>query len=200
MTQNEILILKANSPFSPLFEKIDSLLSAGDVILAVEGMSASGKTTLGNVLSDIYDCTVLHTDDFFLRPEQRTEERLAEAGGNVDRERFFDEVITPLCKKESIIYRRFDCSDFTLSEPVIIKPSRLTVIEGAYSMHPFFGKYYNLSVFLDISSEKQKERILRRNTPEQAQRFFAKWIPMENMYFETMKIKDKCDFVFFADS
>ncbi len=196
MTRNEIFNSKEYAPFQPLIEKLDGLLLKGDVILAVEGMSASGKTTLGNILYDIYGCTVLHMDDFFLRPEQRTQERLAEAGGNVDRERFFDEVLTPLCKKESIIYRRFDCSTFTLSEPVVIKPSRLTVIEGAYSMHPFFGKYYNLSVFLDISPEFQKERILKRNTPEQAQRFFEKWIPMENTYFETMKIKDKCDFVF----
>ena len=45
-------------------------------------------------------------DDFFLRPEQRTEERLKEVGGNVDRERFLEEVARPLTnKKKSFGYR-----------------------------------------------------------------------------------------------
>ena len=60
----------------------------GRVLLAIEGGSASGKTTLSQLLSRIYGCTVFHMDEFFLRPEQRTPERLAEPGGNVDRERF----------------------------------------------------------------------------------------------------------------
>ena len=53
-------------------------------------MAGSGKSVLGQLLSEVYSCNLFHMDDFFLRPEQRTAERLAEAGGNVDRERFLE--------------------------------------------------------------------------------------------------------------
>lgn len=180
-------------PFIPLFAKLDKMLENGNVILAVEGGSASGKTTLSKMLEDIYDCAVFHMDDFFLRPEQRTPERYKEVGGNIDRERFLAEVITPLIRKEAVAYRRFDCSDFTLSESVTVLPKKLTVIEGVYSMHPYFGKYYDVSAFLNVSPELQHNRIAVRNSPQLAQRFYNEWIPLEEKYFSEMNIKQRCD-------
>ena len=169
-------------PFLPLFTAIDKALENGRAVLAIEGRSASGKTTLAEMLEEIYGCTVFHTDDFFLQAHQRTPERFAEVGGNLDRERFYDEVIVPLKENKPVSYRRFDCSTFTLLPPVEIQPQKLTVIEGAYSLHPYFGDYCNISVFLDISKDLQKERILNRN-PEMADRFFDEWIPLEEKYF-----------------
>ena len=177
-----------------LYKSIDALLKEKEkVIVAVEGGSASGKTTLGKELKQHYECNVFHMDDFFLRPEQRTKERLVEIGGNVDRERFYEEVVIPLSKGETVEYRRFDCSTFSLQPPVNIEPHRLTIVEGAYSTHPELGKYYDLAVFLDIDPELQKERILKRNGSEKAERFFKEWIPMEQKYFEAFDIKEKCD-------
>ena len=70
----------------PLFARIDRLAAERSrVLVAIEGGSASGKTTLGELLQNVYGCPVFHMDDFFLRPEQRTEERFSEPGGNVDR-------------------------------------------------------------------------------------------------------------------
>lgn len=180
-------------PFLPLLTELDRRLAAGPVNLAIEGGSASGKSTLGKLLETLYDCTVFHMDDFFLRPEQRTPERFAEAGGNVDRERFLEEVLLPLSKNEAVQYRRFDCSTMQIEPPIRIDPTKLTVTEGAYSMHPTLSPYYNCSVFLDISSELQKERILRRNGSAMAARFFNEWIPLEQKYFSEMKIKEHCD-------
>ncbi|MBO5904074.1 MAG: uridine kinase, partial [Clostridia bacterium] len=148
-----------------------------------------------DVLTDIYDCAVIHMDDFFLRPEQRTEARLSEVGGNLDRERFLHEVIRPISENKPIVYRPFDCSTQTLGEPVTLPQKNLTIIEGVYSMHPAFGNYYDLALFLDISPDKQRERINVRNSPWLAERFFSQWIPMENSYYEKMGIKDRCDLV-----
>ena len=179
-----------------LYRRIDELLKEKEkVIVALEGGSAGGKTTLGNELQQYYGCNVFHMDDFFLRPKQRTKERFEEPGGNVDRERFYDEVIIPLCKGETVEYRRFDCSTFTLQPPVNMEPNRLTIVEGAYSTHPELGKYYDISVFLEIEREMQKKRILRRNGSEKAERFFSEWIPMEQKYFEAFRIKETCDII-----
>jgi uridine kinase len=179
--------------FLHVFSEIDKRLCNGSVIIVIEGGSASGKTTLASLLEKVYDCNVLHMDDFFLRPSQRTVERLAEIGGNIDRERFCDEIIRPLKKNETICYRRFDCSTQTLGESIVATPKQLTVIEGVYSMHPAFDQYYDFSVFLDIDAESQKNRIVNRNSIELAKRFFSEWIPLENEYFEKASIRNRAD-------
>ena len=66
------------------------------VLVAIDGRCAAGKTTLAASLQAQLGCNVFHMDDFFLRPEQRTPERLHQPGGNVDFERFLTEVLRPL--------------------------------------------------------------------------------------------------------
>ena len=117
--------------------QIDGLLAKKDVVIvAIDGKGTSGKTTFASKLAEVYDCNVFHMDDFFLRPEQRTPERFAEVGGNVDYERFREEVLLPLRSGRAFSYRPFDCSTFTLAAPVAVAPKRLNIIEGTYSHHP----------------------------------------------------------------
>ena len=160
------------------------------VIVAIDGKCTSGKTTLASQLAEIYDCNVFHMDDFFLRPEQRTPERFAEVGGNVDYERFHEEVLLPLKSGKAFYYRPFDCSTFTLAAPVTVAPKKLNVIEGTYSHHPYFGNPYNLKILLTVDEEIQRQRILERPAFLH-KRFFEEWIPMENRYFEVFKISDQ---------
>ena len=180
----------------PLLSAIDrKLSSAPRMTLAIEGGSASGKTTLSGLLSRMYGCTVFHMDDYFLRPEQRTPERLAEPGGNVDRERFYEEILMPLTEGKPVRYQRFDCHTLSLQPPVDVVPTPLTVVEGAYSMHPLLADHYDLSVFLRISPDLQHQRILNRNGPEMAERFFFMWVPLETAYFEALDPAARCDLI-----
>ena len=163
--------------------RIDALLSEKPfVIIAIDGSAASGKSTLAEQLVQLYDCNLFHMDDFFLRPEQRTPERFAEVGGNVDYERFQEEVLLPLKSGNSFSYRPFDCSTFTLAAPVTVAPKKLNIIEGTYSHHPYFGNPYDLKILLTVDKETQRQRILERPAFLH-KRFFEEWIPMENRYF-----------------
>lgn len=162
------------------------------VLVAIEGSCTAGKTTLSRLLEAEFDCNVFHMDDFFLQNHQRTEQRLAEAGGNVDYERFFQEVLLPLRRGEAVFFRPFDCQTRQLKAAVTMPRKRLNIIEGTYSCHPHFGKVYDLTVFLTVSPETQRKRILQR--PEFLHRsFFDLWIPMEHTYFDTFSVAQGCD-------
>lgn len=178
----------------PLLTALDRALSEKSrVLLAVEGGSASGKTTLADMLAGLYpDAAVFHADDFFLRPEQRTEERFAQPGGNLDRERLEAEILAPISKGEDAEYRPFDCHTMSLGRPRHIRAARLNIVEGAYSMHPQLAHYYDLSVFLELSPEVQRCRVLERNGPEWGQMFFDRWIPLENTYFQAARTAERC--------
>ena len=189
------VISKKFIPFLPLFKRIDTLIAENDTLtVAIDGGCAGGKTTLAGVIEELYGATVFHMDDFFLRPEQRTKERYSEVGGNVDRERFLDEVLIPLKRGVPFGYRKFDCSTFALGEKTDVTPSKLRVIEGTYSHHPDLTPYYDLTVFLDVPLDVRKKRIEVRNSPKMAERFFNEWIPLEEKYFSEMQIKSRADF------
>lgn len=167
----------------------------GSVVVAVEGHCAAGKTTLAQELSAEFGARIFHADDYFLRPEQRTAQRLEEIGGNFDRERFAEEVAGAAQTRQNAFCRKYFCSSGTLSEPFEVEFTPVTVIEGSYCMHPALGEYYDLGVFVDISPEEQSRRIMQRNGRELHKRFVEEWIPMENRYFKAMGIPDKCRFI-----
>lgn len=164
------------------------------ILIAIDGSCTAGKTTLANQLAQIYDCNVIHMDDFFLRPEQRTEARYAQPGGNVDYERFREEVLIPLQSGLPFSYHPFDCGSFTLALPVTVTPKKLTIVEGTYSQHPYFENPYDLKFFLTVTPEIQRQRILAR-LAFLHQRFFEEWIPMEHTYFDTFGIPSHADLV-----
>ena len=165
-------------------------------IVAIDGRCASGKTTLADALSKRHKCAVIHMDHFFLRPEQRTPERLATPGGNLDRERFLEEVLLPLKRNASVTYRPFNCSTMSLGSPITLPDVPLYIVEGSYACHPDMQKYYDLRVFLTVSKEEQIRRIVDRNGNTAAETFRTRWIPLEEAYFSAFNISDACDRVF----
>ena len=179
--------------YIPIFADIEQLLTKTDkdqILVAVDGQCASGKSILGQLLAQTYDANLFHMDDFFLRPKQRTKERLKEVGGNVDYERFKEEVLTPLKQKEEFCYRIYDCCRQCFTEEVRVPVKRLNIIEGAYSRHPYFGDCYDLVYCLTIEEEEQKKRIRERNGSDMLKRFLEEWIPKENAYLEKFGIME----------
>ncbi|MBQ7863863.1 MAG: AAA family ATPase [Lachnospiraceae bacterium] len=165
-------------------------------LIAIDGMCGSGKTTLGNFLAKELDASLFHMDDFFLQPHQRTEERLSEPGGNVDYERFREEVLEHISDTVGVTYRPFNCHEWKLADETTTVPYHdIVIIEGSYSHHPYFNNIYDVKIFLEISSEEQKKRIIARDGKDIWPMFEEKWIPMEKKYFEEFKIKEKSDYV-----
>jgi len=184
-----------------LFDRIDQLHDIKErVVIAIDGNSTAGKSSLAALLKGSFSCSVISMDHFFLKPYQRTPERLSQPGGNIDHDRFIDQVITPLKTGESFIYYPYDCKLDKQGGPVTVDNDTLIVIEGVYSMHPLFFNdrniqcIYDITVFLQIEEAEQKRRLLLRNK-FLYERFINEWIPMENKYFEFYKIAEKCDFI-----
>jgi len=189
-----------NIPFYLVYlnQKADQILSlaktmSSPVLVAIDGRCGSGKTTLSDILKEKGPCQVIHMDDFFLRKEQRTEERFAEPGGNMDRERLIEEVLTPLKDGKCAHMRRMDCSVMELKENGVLKPEGIIVAEGSYALHPDLRKFYDLTVFMDVLPADQLERIRLRNGEAKLETFVSRWIPMEEYYFRECRVKDCAD-------
>lgn len=180
-----------------VLERTNALLARQNrVLVAIDGRCGAGKTTLAAALQAELACPVIPMDAFFLRPEQRTSARLAEPGGNVDRERFYREVLLPLREGNPFSYRPFDCRAGALEEPVWVPSGPVTLVEGSYSCHPLLRGAYDLRVFLSVEKTEQLARIRRRNGEACARRFADTWIPLEERYFAMTKTAECCELQF----
>ncbi len=159
-------------------------------------MAASGKTTLAALLQEDFCCAVVHMDDFFLPGQLRTPQRLAQPGGNVHYERFAADVTPNLGRGAAFSYAPFDCRSMAYAPAVTVPSRSLTVVEGAYSLHPALGASYDLKVYLTVPREKQRARILKRSGPELCRRFLEEWVPMEDAYNAAFGIQQSCDLQF----
>ena len=182
-----------------LLQEIQRRGASSPLLIAIDGRCAAGKTTLAAELQRETGCNVVHMDDFFLRLEQRTAQRLAQSGGNVDWERFQAEVLIPLRRGISFSYRPYDCRTQALKEAVQVSPRAVTLVEGSYSCHPELWDFYDLHIFLTVSPEEQRLRIRRRNGEKGLEIFQNKWIPLEERYFEAFRIEQRCAFSFQSD-
>lgn len=176
-----------------IIDSIDKILEEKEsIIIAIDGMSGSGKTTLANELKDKYNANLIHMDDYFLPPNMRSKERLSAPGGNVNYEKFYNDIILNLDK--DLISEPFYCKTKSFKEKVIIKHNKVTIIEGSYSLHPYFKDYYDISIVIKIDPKVQIERLTKREK-DKVQNFIDLWIPLENKYFNYYKIFDKATFL-----
>lgn len=162
-------------------------------IIAIDGRAAAGKSTCARELCYILDGDIVEMDEFFLPLSMRTPERFKIPGGNVHYERFKEEVIPYVALPQNFSYRSFDCSIMDYNGVKNIKASPFRIVEGVYSCHPELGKYADITIFCDVSGQQQCARILERNGAGMLERFQNEWIPLEEEYFETYKIKEQAD-------
>ena len=181
--------------YLPLLVKIEELLKTkNNPIILLEGNCSSGKTFLSNLLNSLYNTSIVRADDFFLVRSGKTDERLKEVGGNIDYERFSEEVSSKLTSTSSFEYNKYSCSLGKLDGKVFVDNNKIRVIEGSYSKNPKMGIKADLSVFLTLDYEEQLIRLEKRN-PHLLQRFITEWIPKENEYFDTFDITKDFDLV-----
>ena len=176
---------------------LDRLREEGrPLLMCIDGRCTSGKSTLARILAERTDANVVHADDFYLQPHQRTAARYAEPGGNLDRERLLAEVIVPWRKTGAFCYRPYDAHEDTFAETICFARRPVTIIEGSYSSHPDLWPAYDLRVFLTTDRENQLRRVERRDGSAAVTEFRNQWIPLEELYFGSSHPEKRCDLCF----
>lgn len=114
--------------------------SSSGLMVAIDGRSAAGKSTLATGLTaHLPGSVVVRGDDFYrvmdddirflLDPRQGYEQ-------DFDWERLRQEVIEPLRRDERARFRRYDWSSGRLGELAIIEPAPVVLAEGVYMTRP----------------------------------------------------------------
>lgn len=187
------MILNYKQAYSYICEIINN--QSGTYVIAIDGRSASGKTTFADSLNR----QVIHTDDFYRPRNESGRLAISEFDGNFDISRFKREIVEGIKSNLPFCYGVFNCAEGLITERRRIELPNCIIVEGAYSLNPNLYDYADLKVFFDIDKETQKERIIKRNGVCGYERFKQIWIPAEERYFKHYGIKEKCDIIITAE-
>ena len=150
-------------------------------------------------LQEVYGCSTISMDHFFLQPHQCSAARLQEPGGNVDYERFQAEVAAKLKGGEPFRYQIFNCQDGSFIPSPVVETGPLTVVEGYHSHHPKFAQIYDPAVFLTITPRDPAGKDPKAQRPGDARRFVEEWIPLEERHFSTFRIAEHSELCISTD-
>ena len=151
-------------------------------VLAIDGRCGSGKSSLAQLLHELFGCNVLHMDDFYLPFDERAPDWTDRPAGNINLSRFRNEALAPAAAGQSILYRAYSCQQGRYRDTAPLSPTPLTVAEGSYSHHPALADAYQCKVFLTCPDAVQARRLQAREGSHYAA-FVDRWIPMEELYF-----------------
>ena len=188
--------LKWNESFQKILNNIteQALKRPAPFVVAIEGRCCSGKTGLAFALGQKLQAPVLHIDDFYLSFRYRTPQRLEHVGGHVDFERFLEEVLLPVRRKEEVLYRPYCPHEDCWKAPQKIAPNRIYIAEGSYSLLPKLSPNYDYRIFLTVNPWVQQTRLLQREGAEKTKVFLSHWIAEEERYFNHCRTEQQVNF------
>jgi uridine kinase len=162
----------------------------GVQVIAIDGRSGGGKTTLANALAVALGATVLHTDDFawwhslFDWPQM-----------------IIDNALMPLRAGRSIDYRPDAWVEREREGSIVAKPSRFVIVEGVGAGQLAMRPQLDVVIWVQTDADEAKRRgverdLAERPDPAEAERFWNEWQAAENPFQATQQTWAVADFVF----
>lgn len=157
----------------PLVAKVSQWCASGARWIALDGLGASGKTTLAEVLArHVPGLVVVHVDDF-TRP------------GTVgwERDRFAAQVHEPLLAGASARYQRWHWTSPEPTEWCTIPAGSSVLVEGIGASEPPQGMLWDRVLWLSAPEPVRMRRAADRD-PGRFGCWTQNWRPIEQEWFE----------------
>ena len=177
------------------------------VVIAFDGGSGAGKSTIASMIAKDTDAALIPLDDFFSAnipdsqwDEFTVEEKLEHV---FDWNRVREQVIQPLLKGSPAHWYAFDFqsglqADGTYgmeTEPKEQMPAQVILIEGAYSSSSKLADLVDLAILVDVPSEQRRARLAACEEPDFLKTWHRRWDEVERYYFEQVRPKSSFDVV-----
>lgn len=177
------------------------------LVVAFDGRSGTGKSTLAFLVAEEADAAVVSLDDFFVASIPNADwDRMTveERGVNVfDWARVRSEAIMPLVTGRVARWHPFDFdsgvrADGTYrmkKETTAVEPASVIVIDGAYSSGPQLADLVDLTVLIETSEPERWARLIRREEAEFLAQWHARWTAVEDFYFSNVRPRSSFDLI-----
>ena len=182
-------------------------MNGRSVVVALDGGSGAGKTTLGRLVQERTGAALVHLDDFYTTTvpehgwrERSVRERLRDV---FDWERACREVLAPLRAGQPARWQAFDFAGgltangtYALQrEATELAPAPVILLEGSYSAAPRLASMIDLSVLVQVSAAERSRRTALRDPAALLESWHAIWDEVEAYYFSQVCPPDTFDLV-----
>ena len=177
------------------------------LVVAIDGRSGAGKSTIATQLAAVMPATVIPTDDFFAAElttadwnARSPSERARDA---IDWRRLRRLALEPLCAGRAAVWHPFDFaagehddgSYAFASESVRREPSPLIILDGAYSSRPELADLVDCVILVDAPAATRRERLVLREAPDFLEAWHTRWDAAEDYYFTEVRPRESFNIV-----
>lgn len=177
------------------------------MLVAIDGRSGAGKSTVAAILAAATHATVVPSDDFFAAEittaqwEARTaSERARDA---IDWRRLREEALEPLLAGRSATWHPFDFAagprpdgTYAMSPELVRRePAPVIILDGAYSTRPELADLTSLTILVEMPPAVRLKRLAGREAPDFLASWHARWDVAEDFYFAHVRPPSAFDLV-----
>jgi uridine kinase len=171
------------------------------ILVALDGRSGTGKTTIAKEISKELGGVVIASDDFWvggsddiwfnLKPKERADKA-------IDWRRLRSDVLDPLLRGEHAVWHPFDWKrGYGLAEENIKCPAaKLIILDGAYSSRPELRDIIDISILVKTPDDSDRRvRLIKREGEEYMKNWHEIWDSAEDYYFTNVRPEESFDLI-----
>jgi uridine kinase len=189
-------------PASIIVNNIKARLKKHDgvLVVALDGKSGVGKTTLANDVANELDAANILSDDFFVGGHNKdwaaksTKEKIDKV---IDWRRIKREVLEPLKAGKTATWRPFDWKKFEglSSKTITANPKRVVILDGAFSSREELSDVVDYRILVEAPSNVRVNRVVEREGEEYSEDWHSTWQEAMDYYFEKIRPPESFDLV-----
>jgi uridine kinase len=182
-----------------LSDRINALRAeaTSPVLVALDGRSAAGKSTVAHHVGAQTAALVIDGDDFYRGGDDEfwNAKGPAEKVDAVIDWRRQRALLTRLGRGEAARWQPYDwdADDGRLGTAVTAGPAAVVLLEGAYSARPELADLFALRALLQLPRATRRERLLEREGERYRAEWEARWQEAEDLYFEILMPPESFD-------
>lgn len=177
------------------------------VVVAVDGRSGSGKSTVAAMIRGSVPSRVVPVDDFFAFeiPDSEWDARTPEerARDALDWRRLRDEALVPLREGRVARWKTYDFEGGRLADGAYAEasgertcdPAPVIILDGAYSARAELAELVEFTVLVEAPPSVRRRRLQAREDPDQLEEWHARWDAAEELYFGRIRPPGSFDVV-----
>lgn len=179
------------------------------LIVALDGLSGAGKTTIVDKLKEELapiHVVIIHIDDYIVERSKRYhtgfEEWYEYYSLQWDVEQLKEDLFEKLVDNVSVLTLPFYDSntDSIRKKEVSVTKNSIVVMEGIFLQRQEWRSYFDLTFYLDVPREIRYERVLNRDTyigslDERRKKYKRRYWPAEDYYLNGVKPIENADVV-----
>lgn len=173
-----------------LILEINQLSRSKEVVLiAIDGVGGSGKTTLAGLLTiELENSVIVQLDDFY-SPTLHAADLL----------RLKEQVLLPLHNHQEAKYQIYEWKTASFSDWHILKPEGIFIFEGVYALDKNIRDYYDVKVWIDYPADmglmRGIARDISRDGVDNSDKWKNIWMPLEEKYKNEQEPNKSADYI-----